>query len=139
MSSTYRHGPASAASDSEIFSRLDQEFDSDDDQVIDADYTSSKLQKRDRTLLEEEEEREKLLALEGSGNGRRKSKKRNARARKKKLQENNDEAGEFMYEMEEGGGREDTSSLASTSSAELDRLKFEYSSTSKVRGLPSLT
>ena len=119
--------------------RLDQETDSDDDQVIDADYTFSKLQERDRTLLEEEEEREKLLALAGSGNGRRKSKKRKARARKKKLQGNSDEAGESMYEMEEGGGREDTSSLASTSSAELDRLKFEYSSTSKVHRLPSLT
>lgn len=137
----------------------DQESDIEEDEATDADYTSPSVQERDRALLEEEEERENLLTVEGSGNtsrkvsgrslnnrsevkidhGERRGKnRRKVRSKKEKYLWKKVEAGASMYEMEEGGGREDTSSLSSSSSAELDRLKYNYPSTLKVSRQPSL-
>ncbi len=136
-----------------------QESDFEDDPTIDVDYTTFKSRERDRALLVEEEERENLLTVGSSsnsfkrsvggglndgsntkiGHGKRRGKdRRRGQPRKKKVSRKKDEAGEFMYEMEEGGGREDTSSLSSSSSAELDRLKYDYSSTLKVGWQQSL-
>ena len=141
---------ASADRDSEACPySSDQESDVDHGQATDIDYSSFKPRECDRALLEEEEERENLLTVGGRDRGDRgrvkignaESRKKNRRrkqARKRKIPGNKDGAGESMYEMEEGGGREDTSSLSSSSSAELGRLKYNYSSTSKVRFLSSL-
>lgn len=159
MPTTLSEEEAPAHQDYEASSHCsDQESDFEEDKAIDADYTSSKLQERDRALLEEEEERENLLTEKGSskgskrigrkglrngsdvvtGHGERRGKnRRRGQTKRNKLSRQKDEVGESMYEMEEGGGREDTSSLSSSSSAELDRSKYDYSSTSKVSRQPS--
>ena len=113
---------------------------------------SIEVAENDHEILDEEEEREKLLAGENtkdaprgffsrrlksgqtdvnkqaSGDLRR-SRKRRKHARGG----SRDEEGELMYEMEEGGPRSDTSSLASSSSTELDKLNLRQSPMSKVR------
>ena len=147
----HRAEEASANSDGEASS--DHESDSEDGQDTDIGYTISKSQAHDHALLVEEEERENLLAAEVSRNGskrvfdrghsdgnkivigkgeRVKKDGQRRRTKKRKRSRTKDKEGETMYEMEEGGGREDTSSLSSSSSAELDRLRFDHNSTSKV-------
>lgn len=99
----------------------------------------------DRTVLEEEEQQEKLLtrSVASSGRyeannekpldeGRRARRNGRRRIRKGKRQEGNaDEEGKLMYEMEEGGSRDDLSS-SSSSSTELDKLKHRLPVTTKV-------
>lgn len=92
---------------------------------------------KDRELLREEEEREKLLSTgkqddgwsadlsiqprsEREGRKLRRSKKN--RAGKK---DRHNEKKELMYEMEEGGLKDDASSQSSSSSLDLDRTKFK--------------
>ena len=102
----------------------------------------------DRNVLEkEEEQQEKLLnKSRNQGNrsghddkdsvkhGRRAQKKERRRLLKGTRSKNGttDEEGKLLYEMEEGGSRDDLSSLSS-SSAELDKLKDQPSESSKVR------
>ena len=113
---------------------------------------SIEVAENDHEILDEEEEREKLLAGEKTkdaprgffsrrhkggqadvnkqgSRGLRRSRKRRKQARGG----SRDEEGELMYEMEEGGPRSETSSLASSSSTELDKLNLRQSSMSKVR------
>ena len=101
----------------------------------------------DRDLLEDEEEQqEKLLTRSrelGNTNGydkdtvkhgRRAQKKERRRLLKGTRSKNGttDEEGKLLYEMEEGGSRDDLSSLSS-SSAELDKMKDQPPESSKVR------
>lgn len=116
--------------------------------------SSTELAEHDRGLLDEEEEREKLLAVGGARKapskgffGRRQKEKKPAEielnensqkprrphtTRREKKGSGKDEEGELLYEMEEGGETYDTSSQASSSSAELDKLNLAHSSMSKV-------
>ena len=115
---------------------------------------STERARDDHELLEEEEERERLLAAGGEQKapskgffGRRRRVKKPAeielnstkqksrrphQSRREKKGSSKDEEGELLYEMEEGGDTYDTSSQASSSSAELDKQNLKHSSTSKV-------
>lgn len=127
--------------------------DSEDDPVVKHARNSAEVAEHDRELLAEEEEREKLLTArstrdnprgffnrkgknnEVDGDGGKSSKRRGRKARKSRRNtkgSRHDEEGELMYEMEEGGPRSETSSQASSSSAELDKLNLAHSSMSKV-------
>ena len=130
------------------------ESDSDHDSVSRHIRNSTERAEYDHELLEEEEEREKLLAAGGTQEDppkgffgrRRKDKKpaeielnipnrksrRSHKTRREKKGSSKDEEGELLYEMEEGGETYDTSSQASSSSAELDKQNLTHSSMSKV-------
>lgn len=104
---------------------------------------SAEIAEHDHGLLDEEEEREKLLATRNTQKtlsqgffGRRQKGKRPAetehnekkqrtrrlhKSRREKKGSGKDEEGELLYEMEEGGETYDTSSQASSSSADLDK------------------
>ena len=127
----------------------DAESDFENDPVLQHARNSTEIAEHDRGLLDEEEEREELLALpspKGLFGRRRKEKKlaqielheskqksrRPHKTRKEKQGSGNDEEGELLYEMEEGGETYDTSSQASSSSAELDKQSLPYHSMSKV-------
>lgn len=114
---------------------------------------STEIAEHDRELLEEDDEREKLLAAEstrvspgflgrrpkhdsfqGSDDQKSKRKPYKSRNRRRKLRDgSHDEEGKLMYEMEEGGPKSETSSQASSSSAELNKMGPAYGSMSKVR------
>lgn len=138
--------------------RSNSEVDSDfeNDPVVRDARNSTEVADHDREILVEEEEREKLLANGGRQNdpaprgfftrkqekespsqtdikeSRRKA-RRSRKRRKHGRHGSHDEEGELMFEMEEGGPTDDTSSHASSSSAELDKLNRPRSSISKVR------
>ncbi|KAL8894489.1 MAG: hypothetical protein Q9207_008490 [Kuettlingeria erythrocarpa] len=121
--------------------------DSEDDRVLQEARTSSELAEYDRQILLDDEEKEELL-IEKPSRGRRllfgrkarseassqglsgkPSKSRAHKARKRKHEGTTDEAGELLYEMEEGGAKDDTSSQASASST--DELRGEPHEMSK--------
>ena len=130
----------------------DADSNSEDDPIVRHARDSVEVAERDYEILDEEEEQEKLLAGENTKGapagffGRRhkgrqadtnKQASRGLRRSRKKRKHvrggSHDEEGELMYEMEEGGPRSETSSLASSSSTELDKLNLKQSSMSKVR------
>lgn len=104
---------------------------------------SGEIAEHDHGLLDEEEEREKLLATrttqktlsqgffgrrqKGNGsaeiepNEKKQRPRRPHKTRREKKGSGKDEEGELLYEMEEGGETYDTSSQASSSSADLDK------------------
>jgi len=99
-------------------------------------------------ILENEEQEEKLL-LEESQNGRpgasikrglintgrrerRRTLRRQQRNRKRKEDGSMDAEGKLMYEMEEGGSKDDANSKSSSSSLDLDRPVQHLSATTKV-------
>lgn len=132
----------------------DAESDFENDPDSQHARNSTEIAERDRGLLDDEEEREKLLAAGGAQNtppkgffGRRRRDKklavielnenrrkprRSHKTRREKKGSGKDEEGELLYEMEEGGETYDTSSQASSSSAELDKLNPAHSSMSRV-------
>ena len=132
----------------------DAESDFENDPVSQHARSSIEIAEHDRGLLDEEEEREKLLAAGGAQkvpskgffDRRKKDKKleeielnenerkrrRSHKTRREKKGGGKDEEGELLYEMEEGGDTYDTSSQASSSSADLDKLNLAHSSMSKV-------
>ena len=132
----------------------DAESDFENDPISQHGRISSETAIRDQSLLEEEEEREKLLAARSTQKapskgffGRRPKEERPAeielnekkqrhrrshKTRREKKGSGKDEEGELLYEMEEGGETYDTSSQASSSSAELNKQTLAHSSTSKV-------
>ncbi len=137
-------------------SASDQDSDSEDDQVLQGAQSSLEIAEHDRSLLKEEEEREKLLTGDSAGKGlrrifsgphsngskvkigrqeRRTQRRQDRRAARRKKRGRNDEEGELMYEMEEGGLRDDASSASSNSSSEMDRQKFHSVFGNKVNGL----
>ena len=138
-------------------SPLTSDADSDGDDLVSKHArTSNEVAENDRKLLVEEDEREKLLSSgdsrqasrgffskrykdERSGAGdKRPTLKRHRQSRKRRRDAaggSQDEAGELMYEMEEGGPGSDISSRASSSSAEIDKLNLGQSSIHKVRML----
>ena len=130
----------------------DADSDFEGDPIVRHARNSVEVAERDHEILDEEEEREKLLAGENSRDATRgffsrrhkggqadmnKQASRGLRRSKKKRKHarggSRDEEGELMYEMEEGGPTSETSSLASSSSTELDKLNLKQSSMSKVR------
>lgn len=131
--------------------------DFEDDPVVLNARNSTEVAQHDRQVLDGEEEREKLLtggaAKEAPRSffGRRRKDEqsgaiqtREARHKSRRLRgkrTNIDggirhEQGELMYEMEEGAARDDSSSQASSSSVELDKLNFTHHSRRKVSGDP---
>ena len=128
----------------------DAESDFENDPVLQHARNSTEVAEYDRGLLNEEEEREELLASPAPSKGlfgrRRREKKlaeielneskrksrRPHKTRREKKGSGKDEEGELLYEMEEGGETYDTSSQASSSSAELDKQNVAYHSMSKV-------
>ena len=133
---------------------FDEESDLEDDLGSQHARNSTDAAERDHGLLDEEEEREELLAGTSIktgpskgffGRGRKgkrpagieprnskQQRRRPHKTRKHKKGGSKDEEGELLYEMEEGGETYDTSSLASSSSAEIDKPDSFYSSLSKV-------
>lgn len=131
----------------------DEDSGLEDDSVDRHARNSDEVADYDRELLGEEDEREKLLAAESTtafpgsrGKGRKddtsyrsgdqQSKRRpykSANTRRKPRLSSHDEEGKLMYEMEEGGPKSETSSQASSSSAELNKLGPAHGSMSKVR------
>ena len=111
--------------------------DSEDDRFLQYTRNSTELASHDQQVLLEEDEREKLLIEKRSqrmqsffGRNRR-SEADNPRtmkipkahkARKRKHDRRTDEAGELLYEMEEGGTKDET---ASSSSVDLDKFNPE--------------
>ena len=132
----------------------DAESDLEDDLVSQHARSSTEIAERDHGLLDEEEEREELLATTNiktapwkgffgrARKGKRpagielREKKQQSRrphkTRKEKKGGGKDEEGELLYEMEEGGETYDTSSQASSSSAEIDKQDSVDSSMPKV-------
>lgn len=137
-------------------SASDEDSGLEDDSVDRHARTSDEVADYDRELLGEEDEREKLLAAENtrvfpgslgkgrkhepsyrSGDQRSKRKARKSQyTRGKPRIGSHDEEGKLMYEMEEGGPKSETSSQASSSSAELNKMDPAHSSMSKVRNRP---
>ena len=136
-----------------ITSDADSDFEGDPG-VRDA-RDSAELAENDCEVLKEEKEREKLLTgkskraappgffkkkrmderLDGEvGIVTTKTPRRSQKRRRHTRVGRDNEEGRLMYEMEEGGPRSDTSSLASSSSTALDELNTRQSSISKVRG-----
>lgn len=115
--------------------------DSEDDRMLQEARTSAEVADYDQQVLLDEEEKEELLAEKPSKGQRsffrrkgrseasrqsylvKPSKSRAHKARQRKHDGKTDEAGEFLYEMEEGGAKDDTSSQASSSS--MDELRGE--------------
>ena len=137
------------SSDDRLSITSDADSDFEGDVVVQHARNSAEIAEHDHEILDEEEEREKLLAGESTGDAPRgffskrhkggqadmnkKVSRKLRRSRKKRRHARDgsrDEEGELMYEMEEGGPTSETSSMASLSSTELDKLK---SSMSKVR------
>ena len=132
-----------------------EESDFENDPISLQARNSTELANHDRCLLDEEEEREQLLASQRTQKaptkgffGRRRKDQRPAevelnekkpeirrshKTRREKKGSSKDEEGELLYEMEEGGETYDTSSQASSSSAELDKQSTKSSSMSKVK------
>lgn len=107
--------------------RLDAETHDSDDEM--ADPTE-----RDREILSEEEERENLLSkrrsrreLERTGNSSRGVRKRKKRQRGEKA--------ELIFEMEEGGLRDDSSSQSRSSLPELEKEGQDDGEGARVRWL----
>ena len=127
-------------------SPLTSAAESDEDPVVQQSRDSMEMARYDRGILDEEEEREKLLTndrnrqaimgLDSRKDGRtvntEKTGHRSKRRRKKRPSAYQDEEGELMYEMEEGGPRSETSSQASSSSTGLDKLNLQSRHTSRV-------
>jgi hypothetical protein len=105
----------------------------------------------DRGILEDEEQEEKLL-LKEFDNGRtgelaerglidmgrrerRRNHRRQRRSKKRKAKSSMDEEGKLMYEMEEGGSKDDASSQSSSRSLDLDRPKQQPGASTKVCSL----
>ncbi|KAL8714992.1 MAG: hypothetical protein Q9225_006445 [Loekoesia sp. 1 TL-2023] len=126
--------------------------DSEDERFLRDTRTSTEVGNYDQQLLLEEEEREELLTEKRSKGKRSFFSRRGwseardqdhagriVRPRVHKASEKGDdggaeETGELLYEMEEGGPKDETSSQASSSSIELDKLKPEAKhATEKVR------
>lgn len=113
--------------------------DSEDEQILRNTRTSTELANHDRQILLDEEEREELLTEKRSKSGRsflnrigrsdsrshghagRAIRPRAHKARKRKGSGTNEGAGELLYDMEEGGPKEEISSQASSSSIEVDQ------------------
>ncbi|KAL9600442.1 MAG: hypothetical protein Q9219_003195 [cf. Caloplaca sp. 3 TL-2023] len=114
--------------------------DSEDDQLVQDVHNSIELARHDQQVLLEEEEREELLKGKRSKQNRLFGLRRGSedqdqghqhsstrlRASKPANRKNDaslDETGELLYEMEEGGSKNDISSQASSSSSDLDKLR----------------
>lgn len=115
----------------------DDSLDSEDESAYDP-CEHSGVTENDRELLREEEEREKLLGTGKQDEGRsgvlgtpspneregrrkvRRSKKNRARGKARR-----DEKSKLMYDMEEGGLRDDASSQSSSSLLDLDTTEIE--------------
>ncbi|KAL8872226.1 MAG: hypothetical protein Q9174_002106 [Haloplaca sp. 1 TL-2023] len=126
--------------------------DSEDDSISGEIRDSTDLAEHDRQFLLDEEEREDLLTEKQSiGHrsffrrkkqdklrhpNRQTSARRSRRSRRSKRRHGpNDEAGELLYEMEEGGVKDDTSSQASSSSTEVNKPNQWSSQTTKKKKL----
>lgn len=116
------------------------QFDTEEDENDYDPKDFSGVRDNDRELLQQEEEREKLLTSgiqhedrTGAHDGRR-SRRKVPRPRKRRPAEKADP----MYEMEEGGFKDDRSSQASSSSLELDTIQVKPRSVSNVRPLFSV-
>lgn len=138
-------------------SASDQESDSEDDEVLQGARSSLEIAEHDRSVLKEEEEREKLLTeadsagkglrriFSGShGNGskvkigkqeQRRQRRQDRKAARRRRRGKNDEEGELMYEMEEGGLHDDVSSGSSNDSSDIDRRKIQSVFGHKVKDL----
>lgn len=132
----------------------DAESNFENDPVSQHARNSAEVAEHDRGLPDEEEEREKLLAARGAQeapskgffgrkqkgkklaetelNEEKRKPRRSHKTRREKKGSGQDEEGELLYEMEEGGETYDTSSQASSSSAELDKQGLAHSSMSRV-------
>ena len=139
--------------DSSLRSLSDQDSDSEDDELIQGNHSSLELAKHDQQVLEDEEETEKLLTRSSPAHGLRRmfsssdnfeqqsvrigkrERKRRRRQKRDSLRGNRrdkpDEEGILLHEMEEGDFKDDTSSLSSTRSSELDRTELDNYSSSK--------
>ncbi len=120
------HGltPDWICNDDDILS-TDSQFDTEEDENDYDPKDFSGVTDNDRELLQQEEEREKLLTpgiqhedRSGAHDGRG-SRRKVHRPRKRRPVEKVDP----MYEMEEGGFKDDRSSQASSSSLELVRIQ----------------
>ncbi|KAL8834750.1 MAG: hypothetical protein Q9170_003627 [Blastenia crenularia] len=118
----------------------ESESDAEDDRFLQHAHDPTELANHDRQVLLEEDEREELLTEKRSkgnqsffsrrGKGEGQSQGRAGtitlpgahKARKRKHDGENNEAGELLYEMEEGGPKGEISSQASSSSLELDKF-----------------
>lgn len=143
--------------ESSLRSLSDQDSDSEDDEFIQANRSSLELAKHDRQVLEEEEEMEKLLTRSSPGQGLRRifssndkfeqqsvrigkrERRRRRRREREALRRNrgvkSDEEGILLHEMEEGDFKDDTSSLSSTHTSEVDRTELDNYSSSKAGSL----
>jgi hypothetical protein len=139
--------------DDDVSTPSDSDSNLEDDPVVLHARHSVEVTGRDREILDEEEEREKLLtgksvkeAPKGffskrykderhGGDLSKQEPRKRRRSRKRKRHVNgsrHDEEGELMYEMEEGGPISYSSSQASESSADLDKLNVARPPMSKV-------
>lgn len=120
--------------------------DSEDEQVLQDARNSAEVAEYDRQLLLEEEEKEELLTEKrpeshrasfrrkgrgedsSDGHSGKISRPRAHKARRRRHSRRTDEAGELLYEMEEGGAKDDASSQASSSSMDEPRTERRDSS-----------
>lgn len=112
----------------------DSQFDTEEDENDYDPKDFSGVTDNDRELLQQEEEREKLLTSgiqhedRSSVHDGWRSRRKVHRPRKRRPVEKVDS----MYEMEEGGFKDDRSSQASSSSLELERIQAKPRSVSDV-------
>lgn len=108
-----------------------------EDESTEGPHEVSGVREKDRELLQEEEEREKLLSAKTQDDGgstdlsilprseREGRKLRRSKKNRAGKKDRRDEKRELMYEMEEGGLKDDASSQSSSSSLDLDRTRFK--------------
>jgi hypothetical protein len=135
----------------------DQDSDSEDDQILQGTRSTLELARHDRTVLEAEDELERLLTKRTPTDGLKrilgvshdtgssvrigkKEKRRRARQRRRAMRRKNAELGgdaerdELMFEMEEGGFADDSSSLLSNSaSSDSDSTDLDATGFTQVR------
>ena len=120
---------------------IDLEPESETDSLDIITRSSAEVRDSDRGILNEEDEREKLLTgsngserskgLFGPHRGNdvkkelRKERRRERRRKSRRKDSSEDEQRELMFEMEEGGPKDEVNSQASSSSTELDKWSSE--------------
>lgn len=129
----------------------EQDSDSEDDEFLRANRSSTELARHDKTVLEEEEEMEKLLVRSGPADGLRrifsptsgpvrigKRDHSRRRERKRSIQGKPHQEGDLMFEMEEGfRDFSDDDSIDSFNLDEKDVDEWQDKPVSQVIGSPA--
>lgn len=99
---------------------LDSSYERVDSESHDSDDEMAEPSERDRNILLEEEERENLLSKRRSRGERERTGNSSRGVRKRKKRQGGEKA-ELIFEMEEGGLKDDSSSQSDSTLLELEK------------------